>query len=72
MIQISIEDDGPGMGTVDVKQMMRPFVKTKPEGLGLSLSLCHTIVEHHGGELRLESAGRQGLIVHFTLPVNKA
>ncbi|UYY58095.1 sensor histidine kinase [Sphingomonas sp. S2-65] len=61
-----IRDTGPGV--VDVDRALEPFFTTKPEGLGLGLSICKRIVEDHGGELRIISSGT-GTEVVFTLPL---
>lgn len=68
LLQVSVQDNGVGMRTVaDDELIYRPFFTTKPNGLGLGLAVCRSIVEDHGGQLWHSTAanGRTGF--HFTL-----
>lgn len=71
MLEVSVEDNGPGIAADNVRKILQPFVTTKPDGLGLGLSLCRTIIEDHGGELRVAPAKPRGLVASFTLPVGR-
>jgi two-component system sensor kinase FixL len=68
-VVFAITDTGPGIGDLD--RVLEPFFSTKPEGLGLGLSICKRIVEDHGGELTITS-GSDGTEVVFDLPVTHA
>jgi two-component system sensor histidine kinase DctS len=68
-LEFSVADVGPGI-PVDVQaRLFTPFFTTKREGMGLGLSLCRTVVEQHGGELRFEPNQPHGTIFRFTLPL---
>jgi signal transduction histidine kinase len=66
-VQISIRDNGPGIPTELMDRLFEPFVTTKPEGLGLGLSISRTIVASHGGRLWAENDGPGGATVHCLL-----
>jgi two-component system sensor kinase FixL len=68
MVEIRIADTGPGLPPTVRDRLFQPFVTTKPNGMGVGLSVCQTIVEAHGGELRAEDAAGGGTIFRFTVP----
>jgi len=49
-----VADNGPGIPDDFAAELFNPFQSSKQEGMGLGLSLCHTMVEAHGGHLTLE------------------
>ncbi len=67
-VVISVEDTGPGLPDVLGAKIFEPFVTTKPEGLGLGLSICTTIVEAHGGTLDAFSNPDGGATFEVRLP----
>jgi signal transduction histidine kinase len=67
MVEISVLDTGPGLGDAGNDQLFSSFFTTKGAGMGLGLSICKTIVEAHGGEIRAESTA-DGAAFRFTLP----
>ena len=69
LVEFSVIDQGEGVSDEVAKQLFTPFFTTKPEGMGLGLSLCRTVIEQHGGFLGYESVTPQGTIFSFTLPV---
>ncbi len=66
--EITIADSGPGIAPEVSAQIFSPFVSTKPDGMGLGLSICREIVESHGGRIDVSSAPESGTAFRFTLP----
>ena len=62
-------DHGPGIPEAVARQLFTPFFSTKPEGMGIGLAMCRTVIEQHGGALDFSPgpAGR-GTTFRFTLP----
>ena len=70
-VTFSVVDQGVGISEEVARQLFTPFFTTKPEGMGLGLSLCRTVVEQHGGALRYEPQLPQGTAFIFTLPTQQ-
>jgi two-component system sensor kinase FixL len=68
-VEISVADTGHGIPDDFTNQLFQPFVSTKPQGMGLGLSICRTIIKAHGGHLSAESDVSGGAIFKFTLPL---
>lgn len=71
MLELQVEDDGPGMAPELQEQVFAPFFTTKPEGegTGLGLYICHNIIHEHGGSISLESQPGAGATFKICLPV---
>jgi nitrogen fixation/metabolism regulation signal transduction histidine kinase len=68
-VEITVEDDGPGLA--NTANLFVPFFTTKPEGSGIGLVLCRQIAENHGGGLTLENrSDALGCIARLNLPVS--
>jgi two-component system sensor kinase FixL len=67
-IEIAVADTGPGLAKGVADRLFEPFLSTKPNGMGLGLSICRSIVEAHGGRLRGDPNPGGGAIFRFTLP----
>jgi two-component system sensor kinase FixL len=67
MVQVSVADSGPGVPAEVRSRLFQPFLTTKPNGMGIGLSVCRTIIEAHGGRLWIEDAPREGAVFRFTL-----
>src|SRR3569832_312671 len=70
-VEVRVADNGPGFSREFLDNAFVPLASTKADGLGIGLSLCKSIVEAHGGILRLEGDA-QGAVVRFTLPIAKS
>jgi signal transduction histidine kinase len=66
---VAIQDSDPGIDPTKLDRIFDAFYTTKPDGLGMGLSVCRTIVEAHGGKLWATAVGPHGAIFQFTLPV---
>lgn len=67
-LQFSVADVGVGMDAAVQQRLFQPFFTTRPEGMGLGLSLCRTVVEQHGGILSFAPNQPRGTRFVFTLP----
>ncbi len=73
VIEFSVTDMGPGLKDEVIARLYEAFFSTKPEGLGIGLSLCRSIVESHRGRMRAQNLYNGAAVVgcrfSFTLPV---
>jgi two-component system sensor kinase FixL len=69
-VLVSITDTGVGVPPEIEARLFQPFITTKPDGMGIGLSVCRTIVEAHGGRLWKAANPAGGSIFHFTLHTN--
>ncbi len=67
-VQVSVIDAGHGLGGLDPQRLFEPFFSTKPEGMGMGLNICRTIIEFHHGRLWAEPASGGGTVFSFMLP----
>jgi two-component system sensor kinase FixL len=67
---ISVTDTGNGIPAEIQARLFQPFVTTKPEGMGIGLSVCRTIIEAHGGSLWMEPNPAGGSAFRFTVPTD--
>lgn len=68
-VEIKVRDHGSGLTVEAEAHLFDAFFTTKPNGLGLGLSICRTIIENHSGRLWAGNEAGGGLSMHFTLPV---
>ena len=67
---IAVRDHGIGLAQEERVHLFEAFFTTKPDGLGLGLSICKTIIEAHGGELQARPAQEgAGMVFWFSLPL---
>jgi hypothetical protein len=73
VIEFSVTDKGPGLKDEVMARLYEAFFSTKPEGLGIGLSLCRSIIESHRGRIRAENLYNGKVAVgcrfSFTLPI---
>jgi two-component system sensor kinase FixL len=68
-VTVSVEDTGTGINPDFAPGLFQPFVTSKPNGMGVGLSICRTIVEGQGGRIWFEPRPDGGTAFHFTLPL---
>jgi C4-dicarboxylate-specific signal transduction histidine kinase len=66
---VRVEDSGLGLDAETVEKIFNPFFTTKPHGIGMGLSISHSIIESHGGHLQAFPRPTGGAIFQFTLPI---
>jgi signal transduction histidine kinase len=67
-VLITVEDSGPGINSRDKDRIFEPFFSTKSTGTGIGLAICQSIVESHGGYIRVSDNHPRGAIFHVALP----
>ena len=67
-VEFSVADVGIGISKDVEERLFTPFFTTRPDGMGLGLSLCRTVVEQHGGALVYAPHRPRGTVFRFTLP----
>jgi signal transduction histidine kinase len=67
-LQVAVRDRGTGIAPGDAARIFEPFFTTKPSGMGMGLAISRTIIEAHGGDIRMESSETEGTTFTFTLP----
>lgn len=67
MIEIRVADTGPGLAEAVRARLFEPFVTTKPNGLGIGLSVCRSIIEAHGGEFSAADTPGSGTVFRLTV-----
>lgn len=69
-VLVAVSDSGPGLAPEALEHLFKAFYTTKPNGLGLGLSICRSIIEAHGGRLWASSNTPRGSTFQFTVPAN--
>jgi signal transduction histidine kinase len=68
-VEISVSDTGPGFSGEAAGRVFDAFFTTKPDGMGMGLAIARTIVEAHGGTLRIDSDWSDGARFVFEVPI---
>jgi signal transduction histidine kinase len=68
--RVSVRDTGHGLRPKSLPHLFEPFYTTKPEGMGMGLSICRSIIEAHGGRLWATGCEPRGALFQFTIPTD--
>jgi C4-dicarboxylate-specific signal transduction histidine kinase len=67
---VAVRDTGPGLRPESLPRLFEPFYTTKPDGMGMGLSICRSIIEAHGGRLWATGGEPRGALFQFTIAVD--
>jgi PAS domain S-box-containing protein len=70
-VLVSVRDLGLGLDPQSVDHLFEAFYTTKPDGLGMGLAICRSIIKAHGGRLWAKANEPRGAVVQFTLPLER-
>lgn len=68
-VRVDVDDNGAGLGGLDINTLAAPFHSTKAEGMGMGLAICRSVIEAHHGALVAEAGPLGGARFSFTLPI---
>jgi two-component system sensor histidine kinase DctS len=68
-IVVRVADHGPGIPSEVMSRLFTPFQTTKPEGMGMGLAICRSIIEYHHGHLDARNSASGGAEISFFLPI---
>jgi signal transduction histidine kinase len=66
-VLVTVKDTGPGLDPANLESLFDAFYTTKPNGMGLGLAICRSIIEAHEGKLWARAHESRGAIFQFTL-----
>ena len=69
-VLVEVQDSGTGIAAEKLESIFDPFITSKPEGLGMGLAICRSIIERHGGKISAANNPDRGATFSITLPVN--
>jgi PAS domain S-box-containing protein len=67
-VLVAVRDTGPGLASAELDHVFEAFYTTKPDGLGMGLSICRSIIDAHGGCLSASANEPRGATFEFSLP----
>jgi signal transduction histidine kinase len=67
-VVVAVLDTGNGIASDDVERIFEPFFTRKPDGMGMGLAICRTIVEAHGGRICADNRPDRGAVFELSLP----
>ncbi len=68
-VEVEFADSGCGIPEPVLNKIFDPLFTTKAKGIGLGLSVCKTLLERHGGNIRVESEAGRGTTFNISLPI---
>jgi PAS domain S-box-containing protein len=68
VVRVAVQDSGGGLAPAALDRLFEAFYTTKPDGLGLGLSICRSIIEAHGGRMWVSANSPRGAVFQFTVP----
>ena len=71
-VLVRVADSGPGLDPQTLEHVFDPYYTTKPDGLGMGLAICHSIIDAHNGRLWANANEPRGAVFQFTLPADRA
>jgi C4-dicarboxylate-specific signal transduction histidine kinase len=69
-VSVAVRDTGHGLRPESLPRLFEPFYTTKPDGMGMGLSICRSIIEAHGGRLWATRCEPRGALFQFTIPAD--
>ena len=69
-VSIAVSDSGPGLPADAINRVFDPFYTTKTGGLGISLSICRSIIDAYGGRLSAKPNVPRGAVFQVSLPAH--
>jgi len=70
-VLVSVTDTGTGVSPEDMEQIFSPLFTTKPDGMGMGLTICRSIIEAHHGRLWVATNSSRGAVFQFVLPADR-
>jgi C4-dicarboxylate-specific signal transduction histidine kinase len=67
-VLVAVRDSGPGVPPASLRRVFEAFYTTKPDGLGMGLAICRSIIDAHEGRLWVTANAPRGAVFQFTLP----
>ena len=70
-VLIEVTDSGTGIAPEKLESIFDPFTTSKPDGLGMGLAICRSIIERHGGKIWASNNPDRGATFSITLPISQ-
>ncbi|MRI33585.1 hybrid sensor histidine kinase/response regulator [Endozoicomonas sp. OPT23] len=68
-VKVSVIDRGYGLAEDAEEKLFTPFYTTKSDGMGIGLTVCHSIIQSHGGRMSFQRHSEGGTVFEFTMPI---
>jgi signal transduction histidine kinase len=69
-VYLGVQDTGPGLNEEILPHLFEPFYTSKPNGMGMGLAVCRSIIEAHHGRLWATGCRPRGALFQFTIPAH--